>query len=114
VATYTTPLLSSPHIGWTPYSFTINAVGGIVPPGWVFTHGDGTPATDAEWAAFLSQIDLRSVGYYGPGTFYPSTGTWTLSIDNISITTAPVSEPGSIALLSLRVLALSVTCSRRR
>jgi hypothetical protein len=111
VATYTTSLMSMAPIGWTDYSFTINADGGVVPIGWVFTHGDGTPATDAEWATFLSRIDLTSVGYYAPGTFYPSTGSWTLGIDNISVTTVPVPEPASIVFLSLGIL-LYFACRR--
>jgi hypothetical protein len=114
VATYTTPVMSNPPVGWTRYNFTINADGGGVPSGWVFTHGDGTPASDAEWATLLSRIDLTSVGYYAPGTFYPSTGSWTLGIDNISITTASVPEPGAIALFSVGVLAFSASSSRRR
>jgi hypothetical protein len=114
VATYTTPLMSMAPVGWTRYNFTINADGGVVPAGWVFTHGDGTPGTDAEWATFLSRIDLTSVGYYAPGTFYPSTGSWTLGIDNISITTAAVPEPGSVVLLSVGLLMLSASRPRRR
>jgi hypothetical protein len=111
VATYTTPLMPTAPVGWTHYDFMINANGGIIPPGWVFTHGDGTPGTDAEWATFLSQIDLTSVGYYAPGTFYPSNGSWTLGIDNVSIQTVPVPEPGSFTLVSLGLCGLAV---RRR
>lgn len=87
-ATYTTPIIAKPPVGWTRYTFAIDARGGVIPPGWVFRHGDGTPATDAEWATFLSQVDATSVGYYAPGTFYPSYGSWTLGIDNITIQTS--------------------------
>jgi hypothetical protein len=105
VATYTTALMATPPIGWTHYDFTINAGGGVVPSGWVFTHGDGSPATNAEWSTFLSRVDLTSIGYYAPGTFYPSTGTWTLGIDNPSVTTT-VPEPRSIALLLLGICGI--------
>ena len=108
VATYTTPLMSTAPIGWTHYDFTINANGGVIPSGWVFTHGDGTPGTDAEWATFLSQIDLTSVGYYAPGTFYPSNGSWTLGIDNVSVQTAPVPEPESLTLVSLGLCGVAI------
>jgi PEP-CTERM motif len=114
VATYTTPLMATPPVGWTHYDFTINADGGAIPPGWIFTRGDGTPATDAEWATFLSRIDMTSIGYYAPGTFYPSTGTWTLGIDNVGVTTAPVPEPGSMTLLSLGVCAVVVSIRCRQ
>ena len=98
VATYTTALMATPPVGWNHYDFTINADGGVIPQGWVFTHGDGTPASDAEWSTFLSKVDLTSIGYYAPGTFYPSTGTWTLGIDNPTVTTIAVPEPGTLAL----------------
>ena len=105
VATWTTALMATPPVGWNHYSFTINAAGGVVPAGWIFTHGDGTPATDAEWGTFLSQVDLTSIGYYAPGYFYPSTGTWTLGMDNPAIQTAAVPEP-STGLLLLGAVAL--------
>jgi len=84
-ATYTLPDLPEPPIGWQTYSFPVDANSPIIPLGWVFTHGDGTPGTDAEWSPFLHRIDLTSVGFYKPGFFYPSLGTWILGIDNIEI-----------------------------
>jgi hypothetical protein len=84
-ATYTLPDLPKPPIGWQTYSFPVDADSPIIPQGWVFTRGDGTPGTDAEWSPFLHRVDLTSVGFYKPGFFYPPLGTWILGIDNIEI-----------------------------
>jgi hypothetical protein len=90
VATYTIPLDSeTPPAGWQTYSFPVNADSGTIPAGWVFTHGDGTPATAAEWSQFLKRVDMTSVGYYKPGYGYVGFGSWTLGIDNITIRTMP-------------------------
>ncbi len=84
-ATYTLPDLPEPPVGWQTYSFPVDANSPTIPQGWVFTRGDGTPATDAEWSPFLHRIDLTSIGFYKPGFAYPSLGTWILGIDNIEI-----------------------------
>src|SRR5581483_3438401 len=62
-ATYTLPDLPEPPVGWQTYSFPIDANSPTIPEGWVFTHGDGTPGTDAEWSPFLHRIDLTSIGF---------------------------------------------------
>ena len=84
-ATYTLPDLPNPPVGWQTYSFPVDANSPTIPEGWVFTRGDGTPGTDAEWSPFLHRIDLTSIGFYKPGFAYPSLGTWILGIDNIEI-----------------------------
>jgi hypothetical protein len=84
-ATYTLPDLPDPPVGWQTYSFPVDANSPTIPQGWVFTRGDGTPGTDAEWSPFLHRIDLTSIGFYKPGFAYPSLGTWILGIDNIEI-----------------------------
>ena len=84
-ATYTLPDLPNPPVGWQTYSFPVDANSSTIPQGWVFTHGDGTPGTDAEWSPFLHRVDLTSIGFYKPGFAYPSLGTWILGIDNIQI-----------------------------
>jgi hypothetical protein len=84
-ATYTLPDLPEPPVGWQTYSFPVDANSPTIPEGWVFTHGDGTPATDAEWSPFLHRVDLTSIGFYKPGFAYPGLGTWILGIDNIEI-----------------------------
>src|SRR6266508_1988732 len=84
-ATYTLPDLPDPPVGWQTYSFPVDANSPTIPQGWVFTRGDGTPGTDAEWSQFLHRIDLTSIGFYKPGFAYPSLGTWILGIDNIEI-----------------------------
>jgi pseudomonalisin len=91
VATYTHPLGSRVPKGWHTYTFPVDADSATVPPGWVFTHGDGTPGTDAEWSQFLKRVDLTTVGYYRPGFAYPSLGSWNLGIDNITLKTMPPS-----------------------
>ncbi|MGH9421323.1 MAG: S53 family peptidase, partial [Thermoanaerobaculia bacterium] len=91
VATYTHPLGNKVPSGWQTYSFPVDADSGSIPQGWVFTHGDGTPASDAEWSQFLKQVDLTTVGYYRPGFAYPSLGSWNLGIDNITLRTMPPS-----------------------
>ena len=84
-ATYTLPDLPEPPVGWQTYSFPVDANSPTIPAGWVFTRGDGTPGTDAEWSPFLHRVDLTSIGFYKPGFAYPSLGTWILGIDNIEI-----------------------------
>jgi subtilisin family serine protease len=96
-ATYTLPDLGkTPPVGWHTYSFPVNANSSKIPHGWVFTHGDGTPGTNAEWPAFLHRIDLTSIGYYKPGYAYIGFGSWTLGIDNIRVET--VSKPTSATI----------------
>jgi hypothetical protein len=94
-ATYTLPDLPDPPVGWQTYSFPVNANSPTIPQGWVFTRGDGTPGTDAEWSPFLHRIDLTSIGFYKPGFAYPGLGTWILGIDNIEIDfqTGPTPTP---------------------
>ena len=92
-ATYTLPDLPDPPIGWQTYSFPVDANSPTIPQGWVFTHGDGTPGTDAEWSPFLHRVDLTSIGFYKPGFAYPSLGTWILGIDNIEIDFQPDQSP---------------------
>jgi hypothetical protein len=92
-ATYTLPDLPEPPVGWQTYSFPIDADSPTIPPGWVFTRGDGTPGTDAEWSPFLHRVDLTSIGFYKPGFAYPSLGTWVLGIDNIEIDFQPAPTP---------------------
>jgi hypothetical protein len=92
-ATYTLPDLPEPPVGWQTYSFPIDANSPTIPQGWVFTRGDGTPGTDAEWSPFLHRVDLTSIGFYKPGFFYPSLGTWILGIDNIEIDFQPDVTP---------------------
>ena len=94
-ATYTLPDLPDPPVGWQTYSFPVDSNSPTIPQGWVFTHGDGTPGTDAEWSPFLHRVDLTSIGFYKPGFFYPSLGTWILGIDNIEIDfqSAPTPTP---------------------
>src|SRR5205814_9799777 len=82
---YTLPDLPEPPVGWQTYSFPVDANSPTIPQGWVFTRGDGTPGTDAEWSPFLHCIDLTSIGFYKPGFAYPGFGTWILGIDNIEI-----------------------------
>jgi len=92
-ATYTLPDLPEPPIGWQTYSFPVDANSPTIPQGWVFTRGDGTPGTDAEWSPFLHRVDLTSIGFYKPGFGYPSLGTWILGIDNIEIDFQPDQSP---------------------
>jgi hypothetical protein len=98
-ATYTLPDLPQPPVGWQTYSFPVNANSPTIPEGWVFTRGDGTPGTDAEWSQFLHRIDLTSIGFYKPGFAYPGFGTWILGIDNIEIDfqTGPTPTPTATA-----------------
>jgi hypothetical protein len=84
-ATYTLPDFPEPPVGWQTYSFPVDANSSTIPEGWIFTRGDRTPGTDAEWSPFLHRIDLTSIGFYKPGFFYPSLGTWILGIDNVEI-----------------------------
>ena len=110
-ASLTIALLPDPVApGWNHYVFAIDAASGVIPAGWAVTWGDGTPATNADWATMLHQVDLVSIEYGQPGYAYPSHGVWDLGIDNIAITTA-VPEPASGALFGIGVAALAL---RRR
>lgn len=86
VADYSLPDITTPPAGWNHYDFTLAATSPAIPTGWTLIHGDGSPATDAEWATLMRHIDFVGVGYWKPGVGYPSTGTWNLGIDNIQIT----------------------------
>jgi hypothetical protein len=101
-ATYTLPDLPQPPVGWQTYSFPVDANSPTIPQGWVFTRGDGTPGTDAEWSPFLHRVDLTSIGFYKPGFAYPSLGTWILGIDNIEIDfqAGPIPTPTPSATIS--------------
>ena len=105
-ATYTLPDLPEPPVGWQTYSFPVDANSPAIPAGWVFTRGDGTPGTDAEWSPFLHRVDLTSIGFYKPGFAYPSLGTWILGIDNVEIdfqagtTPTPTPTPSPTATAS--------------
>ncbi len=88
-AFYTLADLPDVPDGWRTYAFPIDARSRTVPPGWVFLHGDGTPATDAEWPAFMQQIDAVDIGLWKPGDAYPSMGIWELGLDNVHISSVP-------------------------
>src|SRR5215831_16792266 len=111
-ATYTLPDLPEPPVGWQTYSFPVGANSPIIPQGWVFTRGDGTPGTDAEWSPFLHRIDLTSIGFYKPGFAYPSLGTWILGIDNIEIDFQPTPTPTPTATPSATPRATPVARPR--
>lgn len=115
-ATYTLPDFGdTPPVGWQTYAFQVNADSSTIPVGWVFTHGDGSAGTDAEWSTFLQRIDLTTIGYYKPGFAYVGFGAWTLGIDNVHIETVP--EPASLTLLSFGLGGLlvgSVVVRQRR
>ena len=111
-ATYTLPDLPDPPLGWQTYSFPIDANSATIPQGWVFTRGDGTPGTDAEWSPFLHRVDLTSIGFYKPGFFYPSLGTWILGIDNIEIDFQPTPTPTPTATPSATPRATPVARPR--
>ena len=91
-ATYTVPLGPTPPKGWRTFTVPVNADSPTIPTGWVFKHGDGTPATDAEWSQFMQRIDSTSVGYYKPGVLYSGLGSWTIGIDNITLKMQPPSN----------------------
>jgi len=113
VATYTLPDFGdTAPVGWQSYAFPVDANSSTVPAGWDFTHGDGSPGTDAEWSTFLSRIDLTTIGYYKPGFFYTGFGAWTLGIDNITVTTA-VPEPTSAATVGLGLVSPLLRRRRR-
>jgi hypothetical protein len=86
-ATSTLPDLPQVPQGWQHYEFKVDAGAAKIPPGWVFTHGDGTPGSDAEWASFMQQIDMVGIGYWKPGYAYPSLGVWQLGLDNVYVGT---------------------------
>lgn len=87
LATYSLPDIEEVPDGWHHYGFDVNARSTKIPPGWLLERGDGTPATDAEWAVLMQQIDIVSFGYWKPGYAYPALGLWELGIDNIHIGT---------------------------
>ena len=86
VADYSLPDIANPPAGWNHYDFTIASISQAIPAGWTLVHGDGSPASDAEWPTLMHRVDFVGFGYWKPGFSYPSTGTWDLGIDNIHIT----------------------------
>jgi len=92
-ADYTIPLPDeTAPVGWHRYSFPVNANASAPPSGWVFTHGDGTPANGAEWSRFLKRIDLTTIGFYKPHYGYPGFKLWTVGIDNVTVRSAMPSK----------------------
>jgi len=88
-ALYSLPDMVTAPAGWNHYDFNVDARSTTVPAGWMFTRGDGTAGTDADWATFMHQIDLVGFGYWKPGYYYPGLNSWNLGIDNIHITSHP-------------------------
>lgn len=88
-AFYSLADMADPPSGWNRYVFVVDARSPTIPAGWTLVHGDGSRATDADWATFMHQIDLVGFGFWKPGFGYPSFGTWQLGIDNVSIDTHP-------------------------
>jgi hypothetical protein len=86
-ATYSLPDIPNVPDGWQNYKFPVDARSDKIPPGWQVERGDGTPATDADWAFLMQQIDVVGLGFWKPGYMYPALGLWELGIDNIHIGT---------------------------
>jgi hypothetical protein len=86
-ATYSLADIPKVPNGWHHYAFKVDAQSPAIPSGWLLQHGDGTPATDADWTVLMRQIDVVSFGYWKPGYMYPALGLWELGIDNIHIGT---------------------------
>ncbi len=45
------------------------------------TRGDGTPGTDADWQALMSDVETLGVELGTPGYFYPF-WLWDIGLDN--------------------------------
>lgn len=86
-------------VGWNHVDFNIDATSKTVPAGWTLTDGEGNASDD--WGALMSKIDVVTIGFYKPGYFYPSLGMWQMGLDNVSIHTQAVPEPGVFATLGL-------------
>jgi hypothetical protein len=86
-ATYSLPDIPDVPDGWQHDEFAVDARSTTIPPGWDLERGDGTPATDADWAVLMQQIDIVGFGLWKPGYMYPALGLWELGIDNIHIGT---------------------------
>lgn len=86
-ATYSLPDIPEVPNGWRRYDFAVDAGSATIPPGWEVERGDGTPATDADWARLMQQIDVVGFGFWKMGYMYPALGLWELGIDNIHIGT---------------------------
>lgn len=84
-ATYSLPDIPELPEGWQRYRFDVDARSSTIPAGWSLQRGDGTPASDAEWAILMEQVDVLGFGYWKPGYMYPALGLWELGIDNIHI-----------------------------
>lgn len=94
----------TPPAGWNTYAFNIPATSTTIPAGWDVERGDGATATDADWVTLMQRVDLTSFGFWKPGFFYSSLGSWSEGIDNVTITTTP--EPATLGLLGLGLVGL--------
>lgn len=115
-ATYTGPDLPDDNAppNWNNYAFPIDSNSTVIPDNWVVERGDGQPATGADWVTLMNRVDLATFGFYKPGFFYSSLGSWSEGIDNIAITTVP--EPvlmGATGLVALGLFRRSPRASSR-
>lgn len=86
-ATYSLPDIPELPIGWQHVAFEFDPRSPTIPPGWTLARGDGTPASDADWATLMHQVDIVGLGYWKLGYMYPALGLWQLGIDNVHIGT---------------------------
>src|ERR1041385_5600355 len=69
---------------WHTYSFKIDSLSPVIPPGWKVFRGNGHEGHEADWQALMQDVEWIGFELGTPGYFYP-VWVWDLGIDNIRI-----------------------------
>lgn len=94
--------------GWVHYNFDFDATSDALPAGWVARNGENDDQTfhaGVTWADVVSNVDQVRFSMLDP-EWFAIFQQWTVGADNVTVTTAPVPEPATLAALGLGAAAM--------
>ena len=81
--------IPKPDGGWRSFNFDVRSSASRIPSGWTVLRGDGQPATGADWATLMHEVDQVQF-VWGEFRFaYPLHTVWDMGIDNVAISGRP-------------------------